>query len=242
MHRIDCYGKVFIKEELIHANNAAIKEDRNRQLNEFFLEQLSPELYFPICLAFDHHNKGEVRVEIVFGEGSYGFLDMSKKRYDLLPIASKNEHGKVILNYPNGKAHPDNRPYEEKVQKRLIRKGDFRKQVLEAYNYKCAMCDVKAKSSLKAAHIYPAHKCNDDTISNGICLCAIHDAEYEVGNIVIQPDGTVINYASEEIIIPNYKKITLPDNSHNHPSSERLQQRLELSFTKRKRKKLKIDL
>ncbi|MDO7908697.1 HNH endonuclease [Paenibacillus sp. JX-17] len=236
MHPIDCSGKVFIKEELIHANNAAIKEERNRQLKEDFLEKLSPEIYYPICLAFDHHNKGEVRVEIVFGEGLYGFLDMSKKRYDLLPVASKNEEGRVILTYPNGKAHPDNRPYEEKVHKKLVRKRDFRKQVLEAYNYKCAMCEVKAKSSLKAAHIYPAHKCNDDSIKNGICLCAIHDAEYEVGNICIKPDGTIINFVIDEIVIANYNKISLPDNPENHPSSERLQQRFELSLTKRKKK------
>ncbi|WP_418026561.1 HNH endonuclease [Paenibacillus sp. JJ1722] len=243
MHPIDCTGKVFIKEELIQANNAAIKEERNRQLNEDFLDNLPNNINFPICLALDHHNKGEIRVQIIFdSKGTTGFLDMSKKRYDLLPIASKDETGNVILTYPKGKAHPDNRPYQETTQKKLLRNKDFRKNVLEAYNYKCAMCDVKAKSSLVAAHIYPVHKCNDDSIQNGICLCAIHDKEYEIGNICINSDGTIINFISDEGVTVNYTKICLPEKPENHPSLERLQQRLELSLSKRKRKKLILNL
>lgn len=243
MHPIDCTGKVFIKEELIQANNAAIKEKRNRQLNEEFIDNLPENIYFPICLAFDHHNKGEIRVQIIFdAQGTTGFLDMSKKRYDLLPLASRDENEKVILTYPMGRAHPDNRPYEETTQKKLVRNKDFRRNILEAYNSKCAMCDVKAKSSLVAAHIYPVHKCNDDSISNGICLCAIHDREYEAGNIFIKSDGTIINFISDEGVTVNYSKISLPVNPENHPSPERLQQRLELSLNKRRKRKLTIDI
>jgi putative restriction endonuclease len=143
LHPIDCTGKVFTKTELIHANNAAIREERNRQLREDFLESLPEDTLFPICLALDEHNKGEIRVQIVFDEkGTTGFLDLSKKRYDLLPIAVINKDGVVELKYTVEKPYPDDREYVEKVVRKIVRDKNFRKNVLSAYGNQCAMCEM----------------------------------------------------------------------------------------------------
>ena len=61
-------------------------------------------------MAFDEHNKGEIRVQIVLDfDGTRKFLDMSKKRYDYLPVATLNDDGVIKLEYLHGKPYPDDR-------------------------------------------------------------------------------------------------------------------------------------
>ncbi|AUM63546.1 HNH endonuclease [Brevibacillus laterosporus] len=240
MHLINCEGKVFTKIELIQANNAAIKESRNRQLNEEFLESLPDDALFPICLAADEHNKGEIRVQIIFdAEGTTGFLDLSKKRYDYLPIALVNENNEVKLDYINGKPYPSNRGYTEKVVRKADRDRKFRNNVLSAYGGQCAMCEIEDECSLVAAHIFPVKLCEDDTVNNRICLCANHDKAYEAGTICVKPDGSIVDYSTS--IQVKFSQIRLPKNPENHPSQERLKQRLKHSITKRIKKNLNID-
>ncbi|GBG06197.1 HNH endonuclease [Paenibacillus agaridevorans] len=232
MHQIDCTGKVFTKTELIHANNASIREGRNRALKEDYLESLPDDFYFPICLALDEHNRGEIRVQIVLDfDGTKGFLDLTKKRYDYLPIAKINEDGVVELEYILGKPYPDEREYVEKVVRSVVRNKDFRKNVLLAYGNQCAMCEIKDVAALVAAHIYPAHLCADDSVNNGICLCSTHDSAYEKGTICINADGEIINYSDS--IKVSYLKIRVPMNINDYPSPERLSQRLEISRSNR---------
>lgn len=232
MHLINCKDKVFTKNELIHANKAAEREKRNKQLREDFLESLSDEVYFPIYLAFEH-SKGEIRVQIIFdGTGTTGLLDMSKKRYDDLPIATKNKEGKVELKYMNGKPYPDDREYTDKEVRKIVRDTSFRKKVLSAYDNQCAMCEINDISTLKAAHIYPAHLCGDDTVNNGICLCSNHDSAYESGVICVNSDGEITNYS--ESIGVSYSKIRKPKNNRDYPSPERLEQKFKDSMAKRR--------
>lgn len=233
MHRINSAGKCFTKKELIYANNAAISEDRNRQLNEDYLDSLPDDGVFPICLAFDEHNRGEIRVQIIFDEaGTTGFLDLTKNRYNLLPTAIVNKDGRVELKYTGKKPYPDDRPYVEKVSRKLVRDSSFSKRVLTAYGNQCAMCEITDTSLLVGAHIYPAHLCGDDTVNNGICLCSNHDKAYERGLICVNPDGEIIIYSKS--IESSFLRIRLPRDKKDHPSPERLRQRLELSISKRR--------
>ncbi|EHL06283.1 hypothetical protein HMPREF0322_03035 [Desulfitobacterium hafniense DP7] len=232
MHIIDCTGKVFTKTELIHANNAAIREGRNRAFNEEYLEGLPDDLYYPICLALDEHNKGEIRVQIVFdNDGTREFLDMSKKRYNYLPVATFDDDGVMNLEYLHGKPYPDDREYVEKVVRRVVRDNDFRNNILNAYENQCAMCEIKDIPSLVAAHIYPAHLCDDDTVNNGMCLCLFHDKAYENGNICINPEGDIIIVNTD--IEVSYQTIRFPANKEDFPSRDRLRQRLELSMRRK---------
>ncbi|WP_198671281.1 transposase [Paraliobacillus sp. X-1268] len=67
------------KKILIETNNAAIREERNRQLKEGFLEKLRDDKVYPILHSFDEHNRGEIRVQIIFDEKSTsGFLDLQR--------------------------------------------------------------------------------------------------------------------------------------------------------------------
>jgi len=239
MHYIEPNGKCFTKTDLIHTNNAAISEGRNQQLDEDFLETLPDDGLFVISLAFDEHNRGEIRVKILFDtEGTSGFLDLSKNRYDLLPSLVKKEDGSLILAIPDKRPYPDGRAYEEKVVRKVVRNKDFRNNVLSAYNNQCALCDINEESLLVAAHIYPAHLCDDDSVNNGICLCGNHDKAYEIGLICIKEDGEVITNSN----IQSNKRIRFPEDAKNYPSIERLSQRLKLSNKKNERKSTKKRL
>lgn len=233
MHTIDTEDKYFTKKLLIEANNAAIREDRNRQLNKEYLDSLSDEKVYPILLSLDEHNRGEIRVQILFDEkGTRGFLDLTKNRYNLLPTAVVNKDGTVELESEESinarRLYPEGREYIEKVTRIMIRENNFRTKVLSAYGNQCAMCEKDDISILVAAHINPAHKCADDTVNNGICLCKIHDKLYEDGNICVKPNGEIFIQDGKTKL--DYDKIRLPKNKNDHPSSERLGERLELSM------------
>lgn len=239
MHPIDCRGKYFTKIDLIHANNAAIRENRNRQLKEEYLESLPNERLFPILIALDEHNKGEIRVQILFDDKkTTGFLDLTKNRYNSLPQLVFKEDGSVELESEEElnarRPYPDGREYIETVNRKVIRDKNFRKNVISAYNNQCAMCEVNDTSLLVAAHIYPAHLCGDDTINNGICLCSNHDKAYERGIICVNTNGEII--IQNQNIKVDYQKIRFPVNKEDYPSSERLSQRLVMSKNKKDRR------
>ncbi|MGZ0039789.1 SEFIR domain-containing protein [Paenibacillus ottowii] len=116
MEVINANGKCFTKTELISANNTAIEEERNRKLNEDYLESLPENYLYPIALALDEHDRGEIRVQIIFDDkGTTGFLDMSKKRYNLLPVAEMCNDGTVRL-----KRNPNERLTLEEYQTKYL--------------------------------------------------------------------------------------------------------------------------
>ena len=76
--------KYFTKEELIKLNKKSIKEKRNRNLVESFVEKLPKNIMFPITIAFVH-NEQEMRTVIILDDkGSHGQLDISFKDYKSL--------------------------------------------------------------------------------------------------------------------------------------------------------------
>ena len=72
--------------------------------------------------------------------------------------------------------------------KRPSRDPAFRKEVLRAYRYQCAVCgfDLKLDArpvGLEAAHIKWRQAKGPDEVSNGICLCALHHKMLDKGAI-----------------------------------------------------------
>ncbi|MCB2313626.1 HNH endonuclease [Clostridium tagluense] len=225
--------KYFTKTDLIQANNAAIRENRNRQLKKEFLESLSAEGLYPISYHI-YHTKDEVRVNILFdSKGTCGFLDMSSYRYELLPISIKNKDGIYENEDPiitaSKRPYPNEREWSEKVIRQPVRKqGKFRKEVLEAYGSQCAVCNINNPSLLRAAHITPAVDDNDDTVNNGICLCVLHEVAFDRGVLQIAPNGE-ITIAGDEDINVDVTNLRFPADNECYPSYENLKQRFEKS-------------
>jgi putative restriction endonuclease len=81
---------------------------------------------------------------------------------------------------------------------RSVQKRDpnFRREVLNAYNGKCAICGFDARLNddlfaLEAAHIKWKQFNGPCTVSNGLALCSIHHKALDKGAITITPDMKV---------------------------------------------------
>ena len=77
---------------------------------------------------------------------------------------------------------------------RRPRDSAFRPAVLDAYEYRCAVCDfdIRLEEDLigvDAAHIW--WHCNDgpDTVSNGLALCKVHHHALDAGAIGLSPSS-----------------------------------------------------
>ncbi|KYC34779.1 hypothetical protein WA1_49525 [Scytonema hofmannii PCC 7110] len=126
-------------------------------------------------------------------------------------------------------------PKRRKVfRKRIItsiaqRRGQplFRKALLNAYNYCCAMSGCNAQEALEAAHIIPYCKTEDNNISNGLLLRADLHTLFDLNLIAIDPKTMQIRIAPS-LLGTSYEKeihnkfLQLPINKSDYPSTEAL--------------------
>ena len=77
------------------------------------------------------------------------------------------------------------------VQVRL-HQASFSERVLDAYRTHCAMCRLKHRELLDAAHIIPdSNPDGRPEVSNGLSLCKIHHAAFDRGIIGVRPDYVI---------------------------------------------------
>jgi len=83
------------------------------------------------------------------------------------------------------------------IQEKSKRDPKFRKKVLTAYEYQCAICgfDVKLGSvsiALDAAHIQWHQAQGPDTEENGLALCTLHHKTFDLGAFTLDPGGVLL--------------------------------------------------
>lgn len=100
--------------------------------------------------------------------------------------------------------------------------AEFRRKLLEAYNYQCPITGCNAEPALEAAHIIPYKGTETNHIANGLPLRAdIHtlfdlhllSIEPETHKIVLSPEllaTSYIEYMGQSVSLPK-QKITQPD-------------------------------
>jgi putative restriction endonuclease len=77
------------------------------------------------------------------------------------------------------------------VKVRLHQRG-FRERVLDAYRSQCALCRLKHRELLDAAHIIPDHEKDSlPVVKNGLALCKLHHAAFDQYILGIRPDYIV---------------------------------------------------
>lgn len=128
---------------------------------------------------------------------------------------------------------------------RSLQKRDpnFRREVLNAYNGKCAICGFDARLNdelfaLEAAHIKWKQFNGPCTVSNGLCLCSIHHKALDKGAITITPEMKVnvsksLNGSSTVAqLIWDFenKTIRLPRKHTHHPLEAHLEWHFENVF------------
>jgi len=77
--------------------------------------------------------------------------------------------------------------------RRSLRRPGFAEDVLRAYAYQCAMCGFdgalgRNPVGLEAAHVRWHSQDGPDVIANGLALCALHDALFDLGVLGLTAD------------------------------------------------------
>ena len=93
---------------------------------------------------------------------------------------------------------PSARSFERELERRYagrmirtrLHQSAFRQRVLAAYGSRCAMCRLKERPLLDAAHIdRDSAPEGTPVVSNGIALCRIHHAAFDALLLAVEPDS-----------------------------------------------------
>ena len=119
-----------------------------------------------------------------------------------------------------------------KPRERTKRDPNFRKKVLYAYEYSCAVCGFDLHLGdmpvgLEAAHIKWHQNGGPDTEDNGIALCATHHKLLDTGALGLSDDYQIVlskfahspgrkRFITERKL--RERKITLPTDKRNYPN------------------------
>jgi putative restriction endonuclease len=124
------------------------------------------------------------------------------------------------------------------IKQRLHQRG-FREKVLYAYKTSCAICKLRHRELLDAAHIIPDHEPEGKPIiKNGLSLCKLHHAAYDSFFIGVTPDfqikirqdilqendGPVLQHGLKNL---HNSKLILPSSKKDWPGKDNLDWRYE---------------
>lgn len=84
-------------------------------------------------------------------------------------------------------------PESKSSMKRNPRNPEFRREVIRAYEHRCAVCDYDIRLDnnlvgLEAAHIRWHAYDGPDEVSNGLALCTLHHKAFDLGGISLLDD------------------------------------------------------
>ncbi|MBD1828880.1 HNH endonuclease [Microcoleus vaginatus GB1-A2] len=146
--------------------------------------------------------------------------DILQVNQDLIKLAEKEVE--ISANRPNFDIEPT-----FYLRKSPVRNAIFRKAVVKAYDYRCALCRLKVMRSLTqkivdGSHIKPFSQFNDDQVDNGISLCKNHHWAFDQGWFAIDDNYRIIvandlkeespnarcmkDFHSETILLPTAKQ------------------------------------
>jgi hypothetical protein len=193
-------------------------------------------------------------------DAALSLLHIPIQQKDILPIRSY-EVQKIVNKLIAAPRPTSYNPIDEKRSPNLVTKEvsirgrGFRQAVIEAYNFKCAICGLKINSpnrniwEVQAAHIVPYSFKGKDDILNGLSLCHLHHWLFDVGWFTILDDYKIIVSANADNLdddfgkIGNYdfiksltlsvKKISLPSDEKIYPHVNAIKWHRESIFNKR---------
>ncbi len=193
-------------------------------------------------------NKERMLTEKVFDE-ALKLLKIPKSEKDILPIKSY-EVQKVVKKLKTITRPRIYNPFDEGKKTQVItreskiRKRGFRFAIVEAYDYKCALCGMKINSpdsktwEVEAVHIVPHRLRGKDDMWNGLALCRLHHWAFDVGWFTLLDDYSIrisskINFLPIDLgkfgeidflrcFVKNESKILLPKEREIYPHKNSL--------------------
>jgi putative restriction endonuclease len=147
----------------------------------------------------------------------------------------------LLLGWTSDLAERPNAPerrYAERLVRTRLHQRVFSGQVLHAYDRQCALCRLRRRELLGAAHIKPDAQGGEPIVPNGIAMCALHhrafdsnvlgiDPRYRIEirhDVLGEPDGPTLTYALQGL---HGEMLTLPRRRAEHPREDLLEERYE---------------
>ena len=85
----------------------------------------------------------------------------------------------------------ERRRYATRELEVRLHQRSFRERVLRAYRTQCAICRLKHRELLDAAHIVADKEGGEPRVPNGLSLCKLHHAAFDKYFIGVRPDGLI---------------------------------------------------
>ena len=87
---------------------------------------------------------------------------------------------------------PLRREYATRLVRQRLFQAEFRRRVVDAYRQRCALCSLRHRELLDAAHITADSDAGEPIVSNGMSLCKLHHAAFDGFFFAITPDYRVV--------------------------------------------------
>lgn len=133
----------------------------------------------------------------------------------------------------------DVRAYATREARFRLHQQRFKLDVMRAYQHRCAICTLRERELVQAAHIVPDSEAEGvAAVINGLALCAIHHLAFDRNLLGIDPQGVVhiADRLLHEIDGPMLRtglqgfhggRIALPRRPEDRPDPHRLELRFE---------------
>ena len=95
----------------------------------------------------------------------------------------------VALSYEHG--GDERRRYVTRELQVRLHQRSFRERVLHAYHSRCAVCRLRHRELLDAAHIVPDSEAGAPRVPNGLALCKLHHAAFDKLFVGVRPNGII---------------------------------------------------
>ncbi len=223
------YSDSFISESMMHYSyeginpnlwtNSLLREAKNQNIPLIYLLKISKGKYFVHFPVFIIKDEPEMLRFIVAAEDQIQFLEQSD-----------------IVDEP--RIRYLKQEYSTREVKVRMFQQSFRELVLDAYNSHCAICSLRHRELLDAAHIVSDSDGGKPLITNGISLCKIHHSAFDEnilginpdyfievrGDVLKEKDGPMLKYGIQKM---HGNKIILPHSNSKKPDRDFLAQRYE---------------
>jgi putative restriction endonuclease len=199
-----------------HADNRALRAAFELQTPLVYFRALSPGVYLVVAPMFVTRDDPAART-VVLEAG--------------LPIQDMQPGGLV--------SGPDVRAYASREARYRLHQQRFKLDVMRAYRNRCAICALRERELVQAAHIVPdTEPAGIAAVVNGLALCAIHHLAFDRNLLGVDPTGEVhiAHRLLNEIDGPMLRtglqgfhgaRIALPRRHDERPDPLRLETRFE---------------
>lgn len=159
-----------------HSDNVGLRTAMKKQIPLIYFNNVVKGRYhaiWPVFIVGDEPSS--LTFKVIADDEKHIFIEDN----NYLTVADSNEE-KFRRNYITATVY------------QRMHQRSFRERVLSAYQEQCALCRLKHRELLDAAHIIPdSDPDGEPIVSNGLSLCKLHHAAFDGQFIAITPDYNV---------------------------------------------------